>query len=53
MEQKRKIERIMERIRRLEVASHHPVDWDRKIDELAKKVKKLEQLIIKENNNAR
>ena len=53
MEQKRKIERIMERIRKLEVASHPPVDWDRKIDELAKKVKKLEQLIIKENNNAR
>ena len=53
MEQKRKIERIMERIRKLEKDSHPPVDWGRKIDELAKKVKKIEQLIIKENNNAR
>ena len=53
MEQKRKIERIMERIRKLEAASHPPVDWDRKIDELSKKVKKLEQLIIKENDNAK
>ena len=43
----------MERIRKLEAVSHHPIDWDRKIDELAKKVKKLEQLIIKENDNAR
>ena len=42
MEQKGKIEKF------LEVASHPPVDWDRKIDELAKKVKKIEQLIIKE-----
>ena len=48
MEQKRKIERIMERIRKLEAASHPPEDWDRRIDELAKKVKKLEQQIIKE-----
>ena len=39
-------EELMERIRKLEAASHPPVDWDRKIDELAKKVKKLEQLII-------
>ena len=43
----------MERIRKLEAASHPPVDWDRRIDELAKRIKKLEQLIIKENNNAR
>ena len=48
MEQKGKIEKIMERIRKLEVVSHPPVDWDKKIDMLAKKVKKLEQLIIKE-----
>ena len=41
-------EELMKRIRKLEVASHPPIDWDRKIDELAKKVKKLEQLIIKE-----
>ena len=53
MEQKRKIERIMERIRKLEAASHPPVDWDRKIGKLAKKIKKLEQLIIKENSNAK
>ena len=46
-------EKLMERIRKLEAASHPPVDWDRRIDELAKKVKKLEQLIIKENNNAK
>ena len=46
-------EELMERIRKLEAASHPPVDWDRKIDELARKVKKLEQLIIKENNNAK
>ena len=39
-------EKIMERIRRLERDSHSPVDWDMKIDALAKKVKKLEQLII-------
>ena len=43
----------MERIRKLEEVSHPPVDWNSKIDALAKKVKKLEQLIIKENNNAR
>ena len=48
MEQREKIERIMERIRKLEATSHPPINWDRKIDELAKKVKKLEQLIIKE-----
>ena len=46
-------EELMERIRKLEAASHPPVDWDRKIDELARKVKKLEQLIIKENSNAK
>ena len=46
-------EELMERIRKLEAASHPPVDWDRRIDELAKRIKKLEQLIIKENNNAR
>ena len=48
MEQEGKIERIMERIRMLETISHPPVDWEMKINELAKKVKKLEQLIIKE-----
>ena len=48
MEQKRKIEIIMECIRELQAVSHPPVNWDRKIDELAKKIKKLEQLIIKE-----
>ena len=53
MEQKRKIDKIMERIRKLEVASHPPVDWDRKIDELAKKVKKLEQLINKGDSDAK
>ena len=46
MEQERKIEKIMERIRKLEVSSHPPVDWDKEIDILAKKIKKLEQLII-------
>ena len=40
-------EELMERIRRLEADSHPPVDWSDKIDELAKKVKKLEQLINK------
>ena len=53
MEQGKEIERIMERIRKLEVASHPPVDWETKIDALAKKVKKLEQLIIKEKENAK
>ena len=43
----------MKRIRKLEAVAHPPVDWDDKINELAKKVKKLEQLIIKGNNNAR
>ena len=37
----------MERIRKLEATSHPPVDWEREIGKLAKKVKKLEQLIIK------
>ena len=46
-------EELMERIRKLEVASHPPVDWNRKIDELAKKVKKLEQLINKGESDAR
>ena len=45
MEQKRKIEKIMERIRKLEAVSHSPVDWNKKIDILANKVKKLQQLI--------
>ena len=45
MEQKRKIEKIMERIRKLEAVSHFPVDWNKKIDILANKVKKLQQLI--------
>ena len=48
MEQKGKIEKIMERIRKLEAVSHPPMDWDKEIDILAKKIKKLEQLIIKE-----
>ena len=43
----------MKRIRKLEVASHPPIDWNRKIDELAKKVKKLEQLITKGDSDAR
>ena len=46
-------EELMERIRKLEAVSHSPVDWNDKIIKLAKRVKKLEQLIIKENNNAR
>ena len=46
-------EELMKCIRKLEVASHPPVDWDRKIDELAKKVKKLEQLINKGESDAR
>ena len=53
MESKRKIERIMEGIRKLEKDSHPPVDWGRKIDELANKIKKLSQLISKGENNAR
>jgi archaellum component FlaC len=47
VEQKRKIERIMERIRRLEEASHPPTDWGEKIERLAKKVKQLSELISK------
>jgi len=47
VEQEGKIEKIMERMRKLEATSHPPVDWEMKINELAKKVKKLEQLIIK------
>ena len=43
----------MERMRKLEATSHPPVDWEMKINELAKKVKKLEQLIIKGNKNAK
>ena len=43
----------MERIRTLEAVAHPPIDWDDKIAKLAKKIKKLEQLIIKGNNNAR
>ena len=42
MEQKE----LIERIRKLEAVSHSPVDWNDKITKLAKKVKKLEQLII-------
>ena len=53
MEQKRKIEKIMERIRQLEAVSHSPVDWDSEITKLAKKVKKLEQLINKGESDAR
>ena len=43
----------MERIRKLEAVSYPPEDWNRKIDELAKKVKKLEQLITKGDSDAR
>ena len=43
----------MERIRKLEAVSHSPVDWDDKITKLAKKVKKLEQLINKGDSDAR
>ena len=39
-------EELMERIRKLEAVSHTPVDWNDKITKLAKKIKKLEQLII-------
>ena len=53
MEQREEIEKIMKRIRKLEAVSHPPVDWDGKIDLLAKKIKTLEQQIIKEKNNAR
>ena len=47
MEQKGKIEKIMERIRNLEGISHPPVDWEKRIDELALKVKNLSKLISK------
>ena len=53
MESKRKIERIVERIRRLEKDSHPPVDLGKKIRYLANKIKKLSQLISKGENNAR
>ena len=53
MEQKGLVEKIMERIRKLEAISHPPVDWNKKIDKLAKKVKKLEQLINKGDSDAR
>ena len=43
----------MERMRKLEATSHPPVDWEMKINELAKKVKKLEQLINKGESDAR
>ena len=46
-------EKLMERIRKFEAVSHSPVDWNDEITKLAKKVKKLEQLIIKENSNAK
>ena len=53
MEQKGLIEKIMERIRKLEAVSHPPVDWDKEIDRLSKKVKQLEQLINKGESDAR
>ena len=53
MESKRKIERIVERIRRLEKDSHPPVDWGKKIRYLANKIKKLSQLISKGESDAR
>ena len=46
-------EELMERIRKLEAVSHSPVDWNDKITKLAKKVKKLEQLINKGESDAR
>ena len=46
-------EELMERIRKLEAVSHSPVDWEEKITRLAKKVKKLEQLINKGESDAR
>ena len=46
-------EELMERIRKLEAVSHPPVDWEEKITKLAKKVKKLEQLINKGESDAR
>ena len=36
---------IIERIKKLEKNSHPPVDWEKKIDFLAKRVKKLSKLI--------
>ena len=53
MEQKGLVEKIMERIRKLEAVSHPPVDWDKEIDKLTKKIKKLEQLINKGESDAR
>ena len=53
MESKRKIERIVERIRRLEKDSHPPVDLGKKIRYLANKIKKLSQLISKGESDAR
>jgi len=47
MEQERKVERIMERIRKLEAVSHPPVDWSEKIGKLANKVRQLSKLISK------
>ena len=46
-------EELMERIRKLEAVSHAPVDWEKEITKLAKKVKKLEQLINKGDSDAR
>jgi len=39
--------------RQLEAVSHPPVDWEEKITKLAKKVKKLEQLINKGESDAK
>ena len=46
-------EELMERIRKLEAVSHPPVDWEKEITKLAKKVKKLEQLINKGESDAK
>ena len=47
MEQKGKIEKIMARIRNLAGISHPAVDWEKRIDELALKVKNLSKIISK------
>ena len=46
-------DKIIERIKRLERISHPPVDWEEKIINLAKKVKRLSRLITMEVRNAR
>ena len=46
-------DKVIERIRKLEQDSHPPVDWEGKINALARKIKKLSKLITKEVRNAR